>query len=168
MRLRAMAALGALFVPVYLTGQGLPVAAKAATSTSKSSTPSRTADGQPDLEGVWTNSTLTPLERPAEFAGKEFLTEQESADYVKRLLQQVNTDRRDGGAQVDVGRSYNEFWRDRGTNVIADRRTSLISDPPDGRVPQLTPEAQKQRRGRRCCRGRTTMTFRSCRRASRW
>jgi hypothetical protein len=139
-----MAALGALFVPVYLTGQGLPVAAKAATSTSKSSTPSRTADGQPDLEGVWTNSTLTPLERPAEFAGKEFLTEQESADYVKRLLQQVNTDRRDGGAQVDVGRSYNEFWRDRGTNVIADRRTSLISDPPDGRVPQLTPEAQKR------------------------
>jgi hypothetical protein len=139
-----MATLGALFVPVYLTGQGLPVAAKAATSTSKSSTPSRTADGQPDLEGVWTNSTLTPLERPAEFAGKEFLTEQESADYVKRLLQQVNTDRRDGGAQVDVGRSYNEFWRDRGTNVIADRRTSLISDPPDGRVPQLTPEAQKR------------------------
>jgi hypothetical protein len=139
-----MATLGALFVPVYLTGQGLPVAAKAATSTSKSWTPSRTADGQPDLEGVWTNSTLTPLERPAEFAGKEFLTEQESADYVKRLLQQVNTDRRDGGAQVDVGRSYNEFWRDRGNNVIADRRTSLIIDPPDGRVPPLTPEAQKR------------------------
>jgi hypothetical protein len=87
---------------------------------------------------------LTPLERPAEFAGKEFLTEQESADYVKRLLQQVNTDRRDGGAQVDVGRSYNEFWRDRGNNVIADRRTSLIIDPPDGRVPPLTPEAQKR------------------------
>jgi hypothetical protein len=116
-----MVALGTLQAPASLLGQG-----------------------QPDLEGVWTNSTLTPLERPAEFAGKEFLTEQEAADYVKRLLQQVNTDRRDGGAQVDVNRSYNEFWRDRGNNVVADRRTSLIVDPPDGRIPPLTPEAQKR------------------------
>jgi hypothetical protein len=139
-----MAAMAALLAPLPFAGQGLPVAAKAATSTSKAWTPQRTVDGQPDLEGVWTNSTLTPLERPAEFAGKEFLTEQEAADYVKRLLQQVNTDRRDGGAQVDVGRSYNEFWRDRGNNLVADRRTSLISDPADGRIPALTPEAQKR------------------------
>ncbi len=93
---------------------------------------------------MWTNSTLTPLERPAEFAGKEYLTAQEAADYVKRLLHQVSSDRRDGGPQVDVGRSYNEFWRDRGNDLVADRRTSLISDPPDGRVPPLTPEAQKR------------------------
>ncbi len=69
-------------------------------SRDKSWTPPRTPDGQPDLQGVWTNSTLTPLERPAELAGKAVLTEQEAADYVKRLLQQVNTDRRDGGAQI--------------------------------------------------------------------
>jgi hypothetical protein len=144
MRLRAMATLVALLVPVYLSSQGLPVTAKAATSTSKSWTPPRTPDGQPDLEGVWTNPTLTPLERPAELAGKEFLTEQEAADYVKRLLQQVNSDRRDGGADTDVGRSYNEFWRDRGNGLVADRRTSLIIDPPDGRIPPLTPEAQKR------------------------
>jgi hypothetical protein len=146
MRLRAMAALG-LLAPVWLLGQqSLPVAAKAAasTSTAKNWTPPRTADGQPDLEGVWTNSTLTPLERPPELAGKEILTAQESADYVKRLLQQVSSDRRDGGATVDVGRSYNEFWRDRGNDLVADRRTSLISDPPDGRVPPLTPEALKR------------------------
>ena len=106
--------------------------------------PARTPDGQPDLEGVWTNSTLTPLERPADLAGKAVLTEQEAADYVKRQLQQVNSDRRDGGPQSDVSRSYNEFWRDRGNNLVADRRTSLIIDPPDGRIPALTPEAQKR------------------------
>ncbi|HTB20294.1 MAG TPA: hypothetical protein VK708_19355 [Bryobacteraceae bacterium] len=137
----------ALLVPAHLRSQGLSVPAKAAkapASGAKSGAPARTADGQPDLEGVWSNSTLTPLERPAELAGKEVLTEQEAADYVKRLLQQVNTDRRDGGAQVDVGRSYNEFWRDRGNNLVADRRSSLIVDPPDGKIPALTPAAQKR------------------------
>ena len=93
---------------------------------------------------MWINATLTPLERPAQFAGKAVLTEQEAAEYVKQTLQQVNSDRRDGGTQVDVNRSYNEFWRDRGNNLVADRRTSLITDPPDGRVPPLTPEAQKR------------------------
>jgi hypothetical protein len=133
-----------LVAPMYLAGQGLPVAAKPATTVSKSWMTSKTPDGQPDLQGVWTNSTLTPLERPAEFAGKEFLTEQEASDYVKRTLQQVSSDRRDGGAQVDVNRSYNEFWRDRGNNLVADRRSSLIVDPADGRVPALTPAAQKR------------------------
>jgi hypothetical protein len=114
-----------------------------AAPASKIWAPAKTADGQPDLEGVWTNTTLTPLERPAELAGKPFLSEQEAADYVKRTLQQVNSDRRDGGPQTDVNRSYNEFWRDRGNDLVADRRSSLIVDPPDGRIPPLTPEAQK-------------------------
>lgn len=132
-----------LLAPLCLAGQGLPVA-KAAKAATSGWTAARTLYGQPDLEGVWSNSTLTPLERPAEFAGKEFLTEAEAADYVKRLLQQVNSDRRDGGAQTDVNRSYNEFWRDRGNNLVADRRSSLIVDPPDGKVPPLTPAAQKR------------------------
>jgi hypothetical protein len=104
----------------------------------------RTPDGQPDLQGVWTTSTLTPLERPPEFAGKQFFTEEEASEYEKRIFAQVTGDRRDGGPDADLGRSYNEFWRDRGTKVIASRRTSLIVDPPDGRIPALTLEAQSR------------------------
>jgi len=111
-------------------------------------TPPRTADGQPDLQGVWVTATLTPLERPVEFAGKEFLTEQEAAEYVRRTLEQVNSDRRDGGAEADLRRNYNEFWRDRGTTVVASRRTSLIVDPPDGRIPASTPDARRKQAAR--------------------
>jgi hypothetical protein len=135
MQVRCAALFGAvlLFAPVYC-----------AVAADKTWMPPRTPDGQPDLQGVWTNSTLTPLERPAELAGKTVLTEQEAADFVKGTLQRVSSDRRDGGAQVDVGRSYNEFWRDRGNNLVADLRSSLIVNPPDGKIPPLTPEAQKR------------------------
>jgi hypothetical protein len=105
--------------------------------------PLRTPDGQPDLQGTWTNATLTPLERPASLANKEFLTEQEAAEFAKQSLQDVDADRRDGGSNADVNRAYNEFWRDRG-KVIPSRRTSLILDTPDGRIPALTPEGQKR------------------------
>jgi hypothetical protein len=108
-------------------------------------TPPRTPDGQPDFQGSWSTATLTPLERPAQFAGKEFFTEQEAVEYAKRTLEQVNSDRRDGGAEADLSRNYNEFWRDRGSSVVVTRRTSLIVDPPDGKVPPLTPEAQRKR-----------------------
>src|SRR5260370_6849844 len=132
-------------MPAFVGIVGLaPAHLSAQTSTAKKWTPRRTPNGQPDFEGNWATATLTPLERPPEFAGKEFLTEQEAAEYVKRTLEETNSDRRDGGAQADLQRNYNEFWRDRGTTVVATRRTSLIVDPPDGNIPPLTPQAQRQ------------------------
>lgn len=104
----------------------------------------RTAWSHPDLQGVWSTATITPLERPADLAGKEFFTDEEAADHERRTLERNNRDRRDGGAAVDVARAYNDFWFDGGTRVVPTRRTALIIDPSDGRVPSLTPEAQKQ------------------------
>jgi hypothetical protein len=104
----------------------------------------RTPDGQPDLRGVWSSSTLTPLERPPELAGKQVLTPAEAAAYEKQLLERGNRDIRGESADVDVAGAYNELWFDRGKKVVGSRRTSLIVDPPDGTVPPLTPEAQKK------------------------
>ena len=109
---------------------------------------SRTPDGQPDLQGVWSFATITPLERPAELAGKEFFTEKEAADYEAEIRTRNNMDRRDGSAEADVGRAYNDFWWDRGTKIVKTRRTSLVIDPADGKIPSLT-AAGKERQTER-------------------
>jgi alkylhydroperoxidase family enzyme len=102
----------------------------------------RTADGHPALEGIWNSASLTPLERPANLAGKEFFTEQEAAAFEKKRVEEVNRDRRDGPPEADVNRSYNELFYDRGTKLARTRRTSMIVDPPDGRIPPMTPEGR--------------------------
>src|ERR1700719_4513660 len=82
----------------------------------------RTADGQPDLQGIWTNITITPMERPARFAGKEFLTEQEAADTEKQFILQ-----RDATSKVDSGGPLRQAWWDSGTTVVKAPRTSPVA-----------------------------------------
>lgn len=103
----------------------------------------KSSSAKPDLQGIWTNATVTPLERPKQFEGKEFITKADAAEFEKQAVYDANGDRRDGGAEADVGRAYNEFWRDRG-KVVSTMRSSLITDPADGKVPPLLPEAQKR------------------------
>lgn len=100
----------------------------------------RTPWGDPDLQGSWSNATTTPLQRPAKYAGRESLTAQERAALDKQTA--VATDKRDKeGTADDVNGAYNGGWWERGWS---DGRTSLIYDPPDGRIPELTPDGKKR------------------------
>ena len=147
--LRAICAISAalLLQAALAVGQTSTTAAKSPPSRAKTWTPPRTRDGHPDLQGIWTNSTLTPLERPREFSGKPILSDAEATAYEKRALVQGNRDRRDGGAEADVGRAYNELFFDHGDKLMRidnTVRTGMIVDPPDGQIPALTEEAQKR------------------------
>jgi hypothetical protein len=102
----------------------------------------RSPDAPPDLQGIWNFSSLTPLERPAQLAGKAVLTEEEAADFERQTLERNNADRRRETADADVSVAYNDAWYDRGTKVVGNKRSSLIVDPPDGRIPALTPGGQ--------------------------
>ena len=101
----------------------------------------QTAWGAPDLQGVWDFRTITPLERPENLGDKAFLTQEEAAQReqgaVDRAARLWDREARRTEAGGNVG-GYNNFWMDQGTNVIGTRRTSLIIDPPNGRLPEVT------------------------------
>src|ERR1700693_5391340 len=125
-------------IPVYSQA-----ASKITPAAKKWSAP-RTPDGQPDLEGDWDAASMTPLERPVELGNKEFYTPEEIAAYEKKRSHDLDRDRRDGSAEADLGRAYNDGWFDRGAHLASDRRTSRLIDPPNGRFPAMTPAAAKK------------------------
>jgi len=97
------------------------------------------------IDGVWSFSTLTPLERPAEFAARATVGAAEAEAWVQQQLQRNNRDRRDGGADVDVARAVGDFWFERGTGLAVLNGallTSLIVDPADGRLPPATEQGR--------------------------
>lgn len=104
-------------------------------------TVARTPWGHPDLQGTWNNSTITPLERPAKFGGREFLTAEEARALDEAAAKQY--DERPANAAQDVDAAYNQVWWDRG-RTVGTRRTSLIVDPPDGRLPAMTADGQRR------------------------
>ncbi|HEY7444656.1 MAG TPA: hypothetical protein VH701_19660, partial [Vicinamibacterales bacterium] len=141
-------------MPSALSGAG---GQQPATTTEKY-VPPRTVDGQPDLQGVWANNNATPLERPAALAGRALLTDAEVAALKAKAAELFSGDgdaafgddvflavlsgvKKFGSSDTTTG-NYNQFWI---VDRDFDNRTSLITDPPDGRLPPMTPEAQKRR-----------------------
>ena len=140
LRVLAAALVVAMVAPAYAAAQQAAVPW----------TPPRTADGQPDLQGVWDFRTLTPLQRPTDRADQAVLTAEEAAEIEANAVQRAVDADRPSDVRTEplpVGGNvggYNNFWFDRGAGVVGDRRTSLIVEPPNGRVPPSQPGAPQQ------------------------
>jgi hypothetical protein len=107
----------------------------------------RTPWGEPDFQGLWNSETLTPLERPARWTDTPVLTPEEAAAVEKWIASTPGRDDRSmRGTERDVAGAYNELWSPPRDVGLSDRRTGLIIDPPDGRIPPMTPDAQKRTR----------------------
>jgi len=129
-----------LSIPVALFLLAAAVA-PAAAQDSKKFSPPKTPWGEPDLQGTYSNRTITPFERPANVNGREFFTKEEVAGLESRAQQQSGDQNRTKGTDADVSRAYNDFWWDRGTKVTTPR-TSLVVEPADGKVPAQTDAAR--------------------------
>ena len=128
-----------LLAPVSVAGQNPAAAAPTPASGDQTF---RTPWGDPDLQGIWSYATITPLQRPSAMAGRSFLTDEEVAEQNQDSATRASSDRRaELTPERDLSLAYDQVWWDRGEST---GRTSLIVDPADGRLPPLTPEAQRK------------------------
>ena len=147
-----------LSLTLIISLAAVPAAGQSQPAAAENWTPQRTADGVPDISGTFTFRTLTPMQRPQALVGKENLSAEEALAFEASENRRLNRDlfdpiegapcagypaKRDGGVL-----SYNEFWYERGVEMVKDKRTSLIVDPPDGRIP-FTKDAMARNRIRR-------------------
>ena len=138
-----------LFVGVAVMGAPAFVDAQVASQNEEVSF--RTAWGDPDLQGIWNNSTLTPFQRPEELENREFLSDEEISDLEERTANRNDRLLREPARRTETGGNvgaYNNFWMERGTTVVPTRRTSIIVDPIDGRLPPLTSDGQRRTEAR--------------------
>jgi len=139
----ALTALAGALLTVSLAGaQELALAAKTAPAPAANTLP-RTLDGHPDFNGYWTNATVVPLERPKDLGNKAFFTPEEAIAYEKaRLADKGPTG---PGTYADVHYNLEQFGLEKDQSKVAQNlRTSLITDPPNGRIPPMTPEGRER------------------------
>lgn len=105
-----------------------------------------TAGAHPDFDGIWNSATVTPLERPPQWKDKAFFTPEEAAEWERQVAER-NQEPAPGTASRNVG-TYNTFFREFGTRTVSTLRTSIVTDPADGRIPALTPAAASARQRR--------------------
>lgn len=99
----------------------------------------RLSNGLPDMQGTWDFRTITPLQRPERYGTREFLSEDEASEFEAARQEELN---RDNFTDTSTTGDYNEFWYDRGNRILGSNRTSLITSPENGRLPEMTEEAE--------------------------
>ena len=134
--------------PLNVAGQGSRPTATAG-SAATTGPVAKTPWGEPDLQGIWTDEYMTPMQRPAQYAGKEFFTDAERAALDKQRAGIELRPRQATGTERDVAGAYNAVFM---SVKPTGRRTSLVVDPPDGRIPPTTPDLQKKLEGERAYR----------------
>jgi hypothetical protein len=165
----------ALFLGLALTRAAMGGQAQSAVPDRAPMPPARTVHGQPDLQGVWNFATATPMERPGALTGRDRLTDSEVAEFEIETRANADADRREAidpaaadtavaaaarsaaaGLSPELRFAYNNFWYDENRmKVVETKRTSLVIDPPDGRIPPLTPAARERLAARAATRGGT-------------